>query len=137
MAKTTSNVLIQLWILEISLSFDNAVVNASCNTNVGVAAQNLHWEQQGAFTDESSAEKGEPCVAGAVDKAEERADELAQAIIDKALDGKSLGDVPALKEVFDRGIGKVVQGLDHTTLGKEMPQPILSMIQDADNKTGQ
>jgi len=70
-------------------------------------------------------------------KAEERADELAQAIIDKALDGKSLGDVPALKEVFDRGIGKVVQGLDHTTLGKEMPQPILSMIQDADNKTGQ
>lgn len=61
-------------------------------------------------------------------KAEERAEELAEAIIEKALDTKKRGDVPALKEVFDRGIGKVVQGLDHTTLGKELPSPILSVV---------
>jgi triosephosphate isomerase (TIM) len=34
----------------------HAVAEAARNTNVGVAAQNLHWERQGAFTGEVSAE---------------------------------------------------------------------------------
>jgi triosephosphate isomerase len=34
----------------------HAVAEAARNSNVGVAAQNLHWERQGAFTGEVSAE---------------------------------------------------------------------------------
>ena len=34
----------------------HAVAEAARNTTVGVAAQNLHWERQGAFTGEVSAE---------------------------------------------------------------------------------
>jgi triosephosphate isomerase len=34
----------------------HAVAEAARNSNVGVAAQNLHWEKQGAFTGEVSAE---------------------------------------------------------------------------------
>jgi triosephosphate isomerase len=34
----------------------HAVAEAARNSNVGVAAQNLHWERQGAFTGEISAE---------------------------------------------------------------------------------
>ncbi len=41
----------------------HAVAEAARNTNVGVAAQHLHWERQGAFTGEVSAEM--VCEAGA------------------------------------------------------------------------
>lgn len=51
-----------------------------------------------------------------------RKDEIAIALVDKAV----TGDVPAIKEINDRVAGKVVQGVDHTTLGKEMPAPILA-----------
>ena len=41
----------------------HAVAEAARNSNVGVAAQHLHWERQGAFTGEVSAEM--VCEAGA------------------------------------------------------------------------
>lgn len=41
-------------------------------------------------------------------KAEESADALADVLRDKAL----TGDVPALKEIFDRGLGKAHQTVD-------------------------
>ncbi len=52
---------------------------------------------------------------------EANAKPLAEALIAKGLQG----DVPALKEIADRALGKPIQGIDHTTLGKEMPAPIL------------
>lgn len=51
---------------------------------------------------------------------EGRAKELAKALVDKALDGESAGDVAALREVGDRGLGKPVQGIDHTTKGESL-----------------
>ena len=55
--------------------------------------------------------------------ANKHAKELAEALRLKAISG----DVPALKEVFDRGIGKPLQQLDHTTNGKELPTPIIQL----------
>ena len=60
-------------------------------------------------------------------KAEERADELADAIIKKALDAGSLADVPALKEVFDRGLGKALQQTDITTDGESLNERITKL----------
>ena len=38
----------------------HSVVEATRNSNVGVAAQNLHWEREGAFTGEVSAAMVKP-----------------------------------------------------------------------------
>ncbi len=38
-------------------------------------------------------------------KIEERIDELAEVLVDKAL----TGDIPAIKEAFERGLGKVIE----------------------------
>jgi len=48
---------------------------------------------------------------------EQRAEPLAKALVDKAL----TGDVPALRETFDRGIGKPIQDLDITSDGVALP----------------
>lgn len=59
-----------------------------------------------------------------VEIAEERAKELAVVLMDKAL----TGDIPAIKEMIDRGIGKALQPIDHSTNGKDMliPVPIMA-----------
>ena len=44
-------------------------------------------------------------------QAEERADELAKVLMDKAI----TGDIPAIKEMIDRGIGKAVQPVNLDT----------------------
>jgi hypothetical protein len=56
---------------------------------------------------------------------EAKAKPLADALVDKALEG----DVPALREVLDRGLGKPIQGVDHTTNGKDLPTPILGLVE--------
>ena len=49
---------------------------------------------------------------------------LFQALIDKAL----TKDVPALKEVFDRGFGKVVEQVDITTLGEQFNNGVVFYV---------
>ena len=58
--------------------------------------------------------------------AEEHADELAIALVDGAL-GKSNAviNVPAMKELFDRGLGRALQNVDVTSDGKALPTPII------------
>lgn len=41
------------------------------------------------------------------------------------------GNLPAIKELLDRLEGKSQQSVDHTTLGKELPTPILGGISNA------
>jgi len=53
--------------------------------------------------------------------AEENAEPLAKVLVDKALGG----DLPAIKEMLDRGVGKAMQQVDVTTNGKDLPVPIL------------
>lgn len=61
-------------------------------------------------------------------KAEENAEELAEAILGKAL-GKtdSMVDVPAMKELFDRGLGKALQNVDVTTNGDSLNERITKL----------
>ncbi len=63
-----------------------------------------------------------------VRNAEENADELAKALMDKAL-GKtdSPVDVAAMKELFDRGLGRALQNVDLTSDGKALPTPIIAL----------
>lgn len=63
-------------------------------------------------------------------KAEENAEPLAEVLVQKALEG----DLPAIKEMIDRGIGRALQQVDHTTNGKDLPQPILSLVRDEEQK---
>jgi len=53
---------------------------------------------------------------------EANAKPLAEALVKKGL----AGDVQALKEIADRGLGKSVQGIDLTNNGKDLPTPILA-----------
>lgn len=48
---------------------------------------------------------------------------LAQRLVLKAMTTDK-GDLDYFKEIADRTEGKAMQKVDHTTLGKEMPQPI-------------
>ncbi len=57
-------------------------------------------------------------------KAEECADELVAVLYKEA----KHGNIMALKEFLDRGLGKASQGIDITTNGKELPQPILANV---------
>jgi len=56
-------------------------------------------------------------------KAEENADALADVLYSKAIEG----DLPAIKEMIDRGIGKAIQAVDVTSNGKDLPTPIISL----------
>lgn len=55
-----------------------------------------------------------------VRKAEEEAEVLSSVLLEKA----KAGDLPAIKEMFDRALGKALQNVDMTTNGKELPTPI-------------
>lgn len=59
--------------------------------------------------------------AALIRKAEENAEPLAEVLMQKALEG----DLPSIKEMIDRGVGKAMQQVDHTTNGKDLPSPIL------------
>lgn len=56
-------------------------------------------------------------------KIEENAEPIAEALLKKGM----AGDVQALRELLDRGLGKPQQSVDHTTAGKELPTPILNI----------
>ena len=56
-------------------------------------------------------------------RAEEGAEELSAVLYNKAL----TGDVPAVKEMMDRALGKALQNVDVTTNGKDLPVPILTL----------
>lgn len=49
-------------------------------------------------------------------KAEEHAEPLAEVLVKKALEG----DLPSIKEMIDRGIGKAIQAVDVTTDGESL-----------------
>lgn len=66
--------------------------------------------------------------AALIKKAEENAEQLAQVLFDKAIQG----DLPSIKEMLDRAIGKALQRTDLTTDGKEMPRPILEVVMKQD-----
>jgi len=53
---------------------------------------------------------------------EEKAKPLADALVKRGLEG----DIPALKEIADRALGRPHQSIDHTSAGKELPTPILA-----------
>lgn len=65
-----------------------------------------------------------------IEKLEKNAGPIADALIARGLEG----DVPALRELLDRGLGKPVQGIDHTTNGKDLPTPILGGITQTNAK---
>ncbi len=81
---------------------------------------------QGVHSAENGKKGGRPKLEATkfreilIRKIEERAEPLVNALIAKA----ESGDVPALKEAMDRIIGKPIQGIDHTTNGKDLPAPI-------------
>ena len=56
-------------------------------------------------------------------EAEAHAKPLAKVLAEKALSG----DLPAIKEIIDRGIGKALQNVDHTTNGQDIPTPIINI----------
>lgn len=50
---------------------------------------------------------------------------IARKLVNMALHkGNDMTSMAAIKEIADRTEGKAMQKVDHTTLGKEMPQPI-------------
>jgi hypothetical protein len=49
-------------------------------------------------------------------KAEQHAEPLAEVLVQKALEG----DLPAIKEMIDRGIGKAIQAVDVTSGGDKI-----------------
>jgi hypothetical protein len=76
--------------------------------------------------------KGTPtAVTVAKEKAREylirRVEDEIAPIADKLIEKAQTGDVPAIKELFDRAWGKPMQAIDHTTKGKELPTPILGV----------
>jgi len=58
-----------------------------------------------------------------IEKLEVNAEPIADALIAKGLEG----DVPALRELLDRGLGKPVQGIDHTTNGESLNEKITKL----------
>lgn len=60
--------------------------------------------------------------------AEKNAEELAEALYSKAV-GKSdsMVDVPAMKELFDRGLGKALQNIDMTSNGESLNERITKL----------
>lgn len=61
---------------------------------------------------------------------ERNARPLADALVNKGL----TGDVPAIKEIADRGLGKAPQALDLSTLGKELKITLVSFNGDHDSE---
>jgi hypothetical protein len=55
---------------------------------------------------------------------------LTQVLIEKGLDG----DIQAIKELFDRGLGKVSQNVDLSSDGKALPAPLLFALFNASDK---
>jgi len=49
-------------------------------------------------------------------------------IVDKAIEQAVEGNQQARDWLSERGLGKVTQGLDHTTNGKDLPIPILNAV---------
>lgn len=62
-------------------------------------------------------------------EAEKRAAPLAKVLMDKAM----TGDVPAIREMMDRALGKALQSFDHTSQGEKMPVPILVHLKPDDD----
>jgi hypothetical protein len=58
-----------------------------------------------------------------IKEAEARAEPLAKVLMDKAM----TGDVPAIKEMMDRAIGKALQQMDHTTNGESLNEKISTL----------
>lgn len=56
-------------------------------------------------------------------EAEERAAPLAKVLMDKAM----AGDVPAIKEMMDRALGKALQNVDVTTDGESLNERITKL----------
>lgn len=65
-----------------------------------------------------------------------RLEEEIAPIADKLIEKAATGDVPAIKELFDRAWGKPGQSIDHTTQGKEMPQPLLYVLNNNGDQEG-
>jgi len=59
-----------------------------------------------------------------INKAVNSKSDINQALIDKA----KTGDVPAIKEVFDRTLGKATEYIDVTSNGEALPTPILNVL---------
>lgn len=77
------------------------------------------------------AEKTRAYIAEQIDK---EIKPITAALIKKA----KMGDVFAFKELMDRAHGRPSQSIDHTTLGKKLPTPILGGATEdvqGDNRT--
>lgn len=82
--------------------------------------------QRGGYRPGSGRKKGFATIARekAKDYLARRLEEEIAPIADKLIEKAQTGDVPAIKELFDRAWGKPHQAVDMTSKGEALPTPL-------------